>query len=258
MDTMVGRIRPGAAVDCRDGKLGTVEAIEGGTGEREELVRVTRGWSGRSVLVPADLIDRVDDDGTVHLACEKAAIDDLVDRGGYTDPLDERTERLDVELPERTMELREEELVAHKAMRDVGAAEIRKVVEEVPSRLEVDAQREEVIVEHRAVGDVVSEKVEPWTEADGTLVVPIYEEQLVLVKRLVMREQVRVRRAVTTERRLFEDTVRRERLVVEDPDRTGLVHERYPTDEPDTSETPQEASAKEGGLLEKVIWKALH
>ena len=42
-----------------------------------------------------------------------------------------------------------------------------------------------------------------------------YEEQRYM-KRLVLKEEVRVRRVRAWEHRLFEDTVRRERLVVEE------------------------------------------
>ncbi len=131
---------------------------------------------------------------------------------------------------ERTIELREEELVAHKDLREVGEVTIRTELEEFPGRLQVDAYREEVEVEHVPVGQVVNERVPPWEE-DGVMVVPVYEEQLVVVKRLLLREHLRIRRVATTESQVFEDTLRRERLVVEDPDQTGLVHERYPTDD---------------------------
>ncbi|MBA2447738.1 MAG: YsnF/AvaK domain-containing protein [Chloroflexi bacterium] len=130
---------------------------------------------------------------------------------------------------EQTLELREEQLVPHKEMREVGQIQIRTEVEEIPGRLEVEALREEVEVEHVPIGQVVSERVPPWEE-DGVLYVPLYEEQLVMVKRLVLREHLKIRRVGTTETRLFEDTLRRDRLVVEDPDNTGLVHERFPTD----------------------------
>jgi uncharacterized protein (TIGR02271 family) len=133
---------------------------------------------------------------------------------------------------EQTIELKEERLVAHKEMRQVGEVEVRTVVEQVPGRLEVEAYSEEVVVEHVPVGQFVDERVEPWEE-DGTLVVPIYEEQLVVVKRLLLKEELRVRRIGSTERRLIEEPVRRERVVVSDPAHTGLVHERYPVDEPD-------------------------
>ena len=130
---------------------------------------------------------------------------------------------------ERTLELREEQLIPHKEMREVGEVRVRTVVEEVPGRLEVDALREEVEVEHVPVGRVVSERVPPWEE-DDVLYVPVYEEQLVMVKRLLLREHLKIRRVATTETQLFEDTLRRERVVVEDPGNTGLVHERFPTD----------------------------
>ena len=82
------------------------------------------------------------------------------------------------------------------------------------------------------VGEVVSERSEPWQDGD-TLIVPIYEEQLVVTKRLVLKEQLRVRRVSTTRHELFEDTLRKERLDVDDAEAVGKVHERYPKDEDD-------------------------
>ena len=157
---------------------------------------------------------------------------------------------MNVEQPDdRTLELREEELVVRREMQDVGTAHIRTRVEEVPARLEVEAKAEEVEVEHEPVGKVVSERVEPYQDGD-TLVVPIYEEQLVVTRRLVLREQLRIRRITTTQRQLFEDTLKRERFEVEDPDRTGMVHERFPTSEPETR--PPE------GSLDDRVRRALH
>ena len=134
-----------------------------------------------------------------------------------------QTERPD----EQTLELREEELVVHRDMRDVGEATIRTRVEEVPARLEVDAHSEEVEVEHVPVGQVVSERKDPYQDGD-VLIVPIYEEQLVVTKRLILREQLRVRRVTNTQRQLFEETLRKERAEIEDPGHTGLVREHYP------------------------------
>ncbi|MBV9545000.1 MAG: DUF2382 domain-containing protein, partial [Chloroflexi bacterium] len=58
---------------------------------------------------------------------------------------------------ERTLELREEELVAHKELRELGEVVIRTQVDEVPGRLEVEALREEVEIEREAVGEFVNE-----------------------------------------------------------------------------------------------------
>jgi len=173
---------------------------------------------------------------------------------------------------QRVIELREEELVPHKELREVGEVEIRTVVERFPSRLEVEAYREEVQVEHVPVGQVVSERVKPWEEGD-VLVVPVYEEQLVVVKRLMLREHLRVRRLGTTETRLFEDNLLRERLVIGDLSGSGLVHETFPTaqeaerggivvaEDDHTGDTSTKATAAEehedGGLIDRLVRKVI-
>jgi uncharacterized protein (TIGR02271 family) len=129
---------------------------------------------------------------------------------------------------EDTLELREEELHVRREMREVGQATIRTRVEEVPARLEVEAATEEVEVEHVPIGTAVSQRRAPYQDGD-VLVIPVYEEQLVVTKRLVLREELRVRRTRGLQRQLFEDTLRRERLEIDDPDHTGLVHEQYAT-----------------------------
>jgi uncharacterized protein (TIGR02271 family) len=167
-------------------------------------------------------------------------------------PLGRRSEE------QQTLELREEELVPHTELRDLGDVIVRTRIEETPGRLEVDAYREEVEIEHEPVGQAVTNRQEPWQEG-GTLVVPVYEEQLVVSKRLVLKERLRIRRVATTERQLFEETLRREQLVVEDPQATGLVHERYPTEH--ATETSNQVQATDdgaqSGLLQNIVRKAL-
>jgi uncharacterized protein (TIGR02271 family) len=156
---------------------------------------------------------------------------------------------------EELLELREEELVAHKELREAGEIVVRTTIEEVPGRLELDAYSEEVEIEHQPIGQAVSERRQPWEEGD-VLVVPVYEEQLVVTKRLVLKEQLRIRRVTTTERRLFEEPVLRERLVIEDPQGTGLVHEIHPTSETHGSEAADDDEPK-SGLIENIVRKAL-
>jgi len=162
---------------------------------------------------------------------------------------------------EQTIELREKELVARKDFREAGEIRVRTTIEEVPTRLEVEALREEVEVEHVPVGQIVTERLEPWEE-DGVLTVPVYEEQLVVVKRLVLREHLRIRRVGTVERQLFQDTLRQERLVIEDPNDTNLVHERYAdvdVDDGDRDDRRHDAEKAddEGGILGQLVRKAL-
>lgn len=146
---------------------------------------------------------------------------------------------------ETTIQLHEEQLVAHKEAREVGSVDVRIRVEQVPARLEVDAYQEEVEVEHVPVGKVVSDRAQPWEE-DGALIIPIYEEQLVVVKRLVLREQLKVRRVRTTQRHLFEDTLQREVLDVDRTAPADVVHERYNSDLADHHPAHSAAQDREG------------
>ena len=158
--------------------------------------------------------------------------------------------------PSHTLEVREEQLVARKELREIGNIEVRTAIDHVPGQVEVDAYREEVVVEHEPVGEVVPQREEPWEEADGTRVFPIYEEQLVVSRRLVLRERVRVRRIETTERQIFSDTLLRERLVVDDPDNTGRVREIDAGGETNKQDDKAE-DGSESGFLDKLVQKAL-
>jgi uncharacterized protein (TIGR02271 family) len=175
-------------------------------------------------------------------------------------PSSSPTERR-LERGEATIELHEEQLVAEKDLRDVGEIVVRTEVNDVPARMEVEAIREEVEIEHVPVGTFVRERRPSWEEGD-VLVIPIYEEQLVVSKRLVLREQIYVRRVASAERHLVEQTVQRERLVVEDPQGTGLVHVQYPepatqVDEHDQLATDGRDGRQESGFFEGLVRKAL-
>jgi hypothetical protein len=116
-------------------------------------------------------------------------------------------------------------------------------------------------VEHVAIGQVATERQSPGEE-DGVLLVPIYEEQLVVVKRLLLWEQVRVRRVGISETQLFEEPLRRERLVVEDPSNTGLVYEQFSTTAQLSAprrgsgpESDEAAGADDANPLERLVRK---
>ncbi len=155
---------------------------------------------------------------------------------------------------ERRIELREDQLVVTKELRDVGEVVIRTVVEEIPAQIEIEELSEHVEVEHEPVGEPVNERRQPWEEEDGDLIVPIYEEQVVVSKRLVLRERLRVRRIKTPNRQLLHDTLQRERVVVEDPQHTGLLHETQPTDDQQNSD---EAEPADANVLRRIVTKAL-
>lgn len=252
------RTRRGAAVECTDGLAGHIVGVENDNEGQPRYLRITPISGTEDLLLPLSLIGAIRDDGTVDLTCTTAELQQWTSgppADGSVTPAPSDAE------PVATIHLHEEQLVPHKELRTVGEVEVRTALEEFPGRLTVDALREEVEIEHVPVGEAVKERVAPWDD-DGVLVVPVYEEQLVVVKRLVMREQLRIRRIETNEKRLFEETLRRERVVVDDPQQTGLVHEVYPDadDQAQPGEvvaTSDSANPTEGGFLEHLVRRAL-
>jgi uncharacterized protein (TIGR02271 family) len=110
----------------------------------------------------------------------------------------------------------------------LAAEELRVEVREVPTgrvvvRTTVDVReevidlplsREEVEVERVAINRVVPE-VTPVRQEGDTTIVPVFEEVLVVEKRLLLKEEVRIVRRRTEERRPQRVTVRREEASVE-------------------------------------------
>ncbi len=92
----------------------------------------------------------------------------------------------------------------------------------VRARKTVDHERvEEVVrrgVEHAEVErfDVTeADSGEVETLPDGSVSIPVFEEQLVVEKRLVVRERIVIRKHTVTEERLVEADLRRERVEVD-------------------------------------------
>jgi len=108
----------------------------------------------------------------------------------------------------------EEELRISSDVHEVGTVRARKEVdvdthrEVVPRGIEhADVERSSDI----AAGD--SGLVE--TLPDGSISVPVFEEQIVIEKRLVVRERVIIRKHTITEEHLVEADLRRERVEIE-------------------------------------------
>ena len=99
---------------------------------------------------------------------------------------------------------------------DAGAVRVRKHVDTERVSTTVDRDVEEPEMERTpALEDDSGELI---TNADGSLSIPVFEEQLVVEKRLVVKERVVVRKRTVTEQQTVEADLRRERIEI-DPDR---------------------------------------
>jgi uncharacterized protein (TIGR02271 family) len=106
----------------------------------------------------------------------------------------------------------EEELVAGTRQREAGSIRVSKRVRTDRERIEVPTRHEEVSVERVPVEGRATEA----QIGDDEVVVPLTEEEVVVHKRPVVKEEVRIRKEVVEETEVVEEDVRREEVEVED------------------------------------------
>ena len=109
----------------------------------------------------------------------------------------------------------EEELVAGTREREAGQLKVRKRVRTDRERIEVPTRHEEVSVERVPVeGEAAEAEI-----GEVEVVVPVTEEEIVVHKRPVVKEEVRIRKDVVEDTEVVEEDIRREEIEVEDETR---------------------------------------
>jgi len=115
----------------------------------------------------------------------------------------------------------EEELRVGTRERKAGSIRVRKRVRTDREHIEVPTRHEEVTVERTLVEGEASEA----EIGDDEVVVPVTEEEVVVHKRPVLKEEVRIRKDVVEDTEVVEEDVRREEVEVEDEtERRGGGH----------------------------------
>ena len=137
---------------------------------------------------------------------EHAAYDEGVNQSRGDDLEDEDELRV-----QRT----EEELAAGTREREAGQLKVRKRVRTDREHIEVPTRHEEVSVERVPVEGEASEA----EIGEAEVVVPLTEEEVVVGKRPVVKEEVRVRKDVVEGTEVVEEDVRREEIEVEEETR---------------------------------------
>lgn len=109
----------------------------------------------------------------------------------------------------------EETLTATKQWQQAGILEVRKTVRTVTQDLDVPVQYEEATVERVPVNRVLAENEILAPLQDGaTLIVPVIHEELVVVKRRVLVEEVRITKHLQTATQRFSEPVQREEVQI--------------------------------------------
>jgi uncharacterized protein (TIGR02271 family) len=184
--------QPATAVRDVRGRRGRI------VGELEDGVRVELD-DGRQVLLPREALTSAGD-------------------GSYV-------VGFDLDAPERPAAARgaggvipvlSEELVVERRARVTGGVRLHKTVAERTALVDEPVVRERVTVERVAVGRPLDDgRIPTVREVDGVLVVPVIEEQLVVEKRLVLKEELHVRRVREESRDRQEVRLLREQVDVE-------------------------------------------
>lgn len=173
------------------------------------LVRLAE--SGRRVVVPVSALVEREGQG-YFLPLDLTELDDAPPLG-HGQPLHD-VDRGQTGGDEVVVPVVAEELRVEKRVVETGRVRLTKKVIEHEEVIDEPMMREEVDVRRVAVNRPVSEP--PPVRYEGeTMIVPVFEEVVVVEKRLVLREEVHITRRRVAERQPQGVTLRSERVEVE-------------------------------------------
>lgn len=213
---MINRAQP-IQVIGRDGFLGWIHPDEQPANRSEILVRLE---NGQAMTVPADLLIP-QEDGAYYLPMGR---DQFESHGEKTEIAHASgVHQLDAR---RVIPVVVEEAAVSKRTVERGKIRLHKRVHEREEVVNTETIEERVEVERVPVNQVVDEPPEIRQEGDTTIY-PVLEEELVVVKRLVVKEEVRVRRVRNIKRDPRRITLRSEEIQVEREDLGEGSEERF-------------------------------
>src|SRR5215212_1195539 len=223
-------------------KIGKVDDLFVDQTDSPEYIGVKMGFLGtRSTLIPWEAVSSTDDEGrTINVDTDKATAKDgpaFDDDREITPEFEEEVysyyglqrSQTTTEEPgayeayqdaapsttgedELRVQRTEEELAAGTREREAGSLKVRKRVRTDREQIEVPTRHEEVSVERVPVsGEATEAQI-----GEDEVVVPVTEEEVVVGKRAVAKEEVRIRKDVVEDTEVVEEDVRREEVEVED------------------------------------------
>jgi uncharacterized protein (TIGR02271 family) len=184
-----------------DGLIGYVTSRPGPDGS--VLVHLS---DGRDMTVPASEL-REQSDGTYYLPLGKSSIPAPGGNGGSpANPV--------------VVPVIEEHLVADKRPVVKGRVRVRKKTEERHETVDMLLKREHVEIRRVSIDRDIDDFVPVRHEGDTTII-PVFEEVLVVEKRLRLKEEIHIIHRRETERHVEEVTLKSERAEIERVDEAG-------------------------------------
>jgi len=194
----------GASVRSSDGVLGVIEARSD-----DPVDRVTvRLRNGREALLPEELLTP-ETDGTYRTTVTAAQL-----LAG--------TEPASSEQAELAIPVIAEDLKVSKRQVAAGTLRVNKTVHEHTEVVQMPLSKDRLDV-RRVVLDRDVEAVQPVRYEGDTIIVPVFEEVLIVQKRLRLKEELHITRKTVVENYEENVTVKREQASLERVDREGNV-----------------------------------
>lgn len=122
---------------------------------------------------------------------------------------------------DQTIQLREERMKVDKTAVEAGSVSLKKEVRTEHKSMQVPVEREEVVIERRAVNKPAGDMGDIKSE---TINVPVTEERVTVSKESVVTEEVGVGKRKVKGNQTVEADLKREELVVESDGKT-TIHE---------------------------------
>ncbi len=223
------------AIDVQGDKIGKVDTVylDDATG-RPEWLAIETGWFGNNVsFVPIEAAEKVGDD--IRVSFDKSIVKDApnIPADGHINPEEEQTlfayygreyehrgtdsdpsaRHLSGPTTDDAMTRSEEELRIDTRRHDAGVARLRKWIETEDVEVTVPVQKEKarLVTEPITAENRDRTMSGPELSADEHEIV-LSEEEIVVDKRVVPKEQVRLETDVETEQVAVEETVRKEQI----------------------------------------------
>ena len=211
-------------------KIGKVDDLFVDENDNPEYIEVKMGFLGtRSTLIPMEIAQLEEASSRITVSAEKQTVKDGptfdddreitpdfenevhsyygLQRTQSTQTTSETTDE-----DELRVQRSEEELRAGTREHEAGEVGVSKTVRTERERLEVPTRREEVTVDRVSVEGEASEA----EIGDDEVSIPVTEEEVVVEKRPVAKEEVRIRKDVVEDTEVVEEDVRKEEVDVDD------------------------------------------
>jgi uncharacterized protein (TIGR02271 family) len=121
----------------------------------------------------------------------------------------------------------EEDLSIGRERVETGRVRVRVVTREYGKMIDVPLTREHVEVERIAIGREV-EAIPPRRQEGDTMIVPVVEEEVVVRRKLVLKEEIHIRLVRSVEQHRENVTLRRQEAIID----------RLPVEQPPTEQKP--------------------